>query len=667
MTVASLAVSSGSASAALSGLNLIPNNFSNPAIGLPTNYEYFTQGGIQSGLNADGPKFKLNGREMFVYSGAFHYFRVPRPYWRDRLRKMRAAGLNTVETYVPWNLHEPRSGKFDFGTGKDDMSDFLHLEEFLKTAKEEDLFAIVRPGPYIGGGWEFGGLPSWLLREDDIEMRTSNATFMKYVSRFFNALLPILAALQFIKGGPIIALQVENEYSLSGKHDSNYLMQLSKQIRGHGITTPLMTADAPREGTYGSIPSHFLLTGILDHQISDNLDMLKAINGPKRPTMVMEFRTGWEDYWSLNHTERPKDFFAYNFEKALKLHASINVYMFVGGTNFAFMNGGKNTKKDDRNTDYYAITSSYDFMAPISESGELTDKYFAIKKLLEKYNPIKTRLPDVPQAAKKFVYPTIKVEHQLYLNDLMKLIPPIPSMTVIPMEKLDINANNGQSYGYVVYRKVIDLPPRCELLIEGRVCDTVTVLVNGELRTPILQNISNLDSYATSKTMNPYMILNHDDGLKGATIDIMLENWGRVSDGEYKGFKGLWQGQVKVDNAYVKDWLIYPLELKQEFTSQLGDFHVANFKTVGPAIYRAYLDVAGAPKDTYVNMKEWIKGTVMVNGFVVGRYGHFGPTQTLYIPGTLLQKGKNFIDIFEHFKPANSVVFTDRPIYESYP
>ncbi|VEN37658.1 unnamed protein product [Callosobruchus maculatus] len=633
---------------------------------LPSNYEYFTHGGIKSGLNDSLPRFQLNGKDIFIYSGAFHYFRTPRPYWRDRLRKMRAAGLNTVETFVPWNLHEPRSGEFDFGTGKNDMSDFLHLEEFLKTAKEEDLFAIVRPGPYIGGGWEFGGLPSWLLREDKIEMRTSDAVFMKYVTRFFNVLLPILAALQFIKGGPIIALQVENEYSLSGKHDSKYLMQLVKQITGHGLKTPLMTADRPREGTYGSIPSQFLLTGILDHQITDNLDMLNAMNGGKRPTMVMEFRTGQEDYWSLNHTERPKDFFAYNFEKALKYPASINVYMFVGGTNFAFMNGGKNTKKDDKNTDYYATTSSYDLMAPISESGELTDKYFAIKKLLEKYNPVKTRLPDIPQTSKKVAYPTVKLEQQLYLNDLLKLIKPISSKTVIPMEKLDINANNGQSYGYVVYRKIVDLPPRSELLIEGRVCDTVTLLVNGELKSPILMNVSNLDWYGTSKTMNSYRILNQDEELKRATIDIMIENWGRVNDGEYKGFKGLWQGQVRLNNAYIHDWLIYPLEFKQDFTSHLGNFHVANLTTVGPAMYRAHFNIAGSPQDTYVNMESWVKGIVMVNGFVVGRYAHFGPIQTLYIPATVLRKGENFIDIFEHFIPAKSIVFSDKPIYKTY-
>nr|CAH7738068.1 unnamed protein product [Callosobruchus chinensis] len=177
---------------------------------------------------------KLNDKEVFIYSGAIHYFRVPRPYWRDRLRKLRAAGLNTVETYIPWNLHEPRSGQFDFGLRDNDMSDFLNLQEFLNIAKEEDLFAIVRPGPFICGEFESGGFPSWLLREEDIEFRNSNPTYMKYVTRWFNILLPILAMFQFTSGGPILAFQVENEYALSGKHDLNYLRTLRQLMLDNG-------------------------------------------------------------------------------------------------------------------------------------------------------------------------------------------------------------------------------------------------------------------------------------------------------------------------------------------------------------------------------------------------------------------------------------------------
>lgn len=151
--------------------------------GIPTNYEYYTNAGIQSGLSAKQPYFTLNGLNMSVYSGAMHYFRVPRSYWRDRLRKMRAAGLNTVESYIPWNLHEYQSGVYDFGDGGSEMEDFLHITEFLKTAQEEDLFVILRTGPYICAEYNFGGFPSWLLREENIAFRTSDPVYMKYVTR----------------------------------------------------------------------------------------------------------------------------------------------------------------------------------------------------------------------------------------------------------------------------------------------------------------------------------------------------------------------------------------------------------------------------------------------------------------------------------------------------
>ncbi|XP_048524529.1 beta-galactosidase-1-like protein 2, partial [Dendroctonus ponderosae] len=208
---------------------------------LPTNYEYFTEGGIVAGLNADQRYFKLNEKEITIFSGAFHYFRVHSSQWRDRLRKMRAAGLNTIETYVSWNLHEYHSGAFDFGHGGSDFEEFLDIAEFIKIAQEEDLFVLVRAGPYICSEWEFGGLPSWLLREKDIKVRTSDEVFLKYVARFWGELLQILEPLQFTNGGPIIAFQVENEYGNTGNHDSEYLRALASIYRDNEIKELLYT------------------------------------------------------------------------------------------------------------------------------------------------------------------------------------------------------------------------------------------------------------------------------------------------------------------------------------------------------------------------------------------------------------------------------------------
>lgn len=231
---------------------------------LPTLYEFYTAGGIFNGLSMDQSYFTLNNKNITIYSGAMHYFRVPKEYWRDRLRKMRAAGLNAVETYVPWNLHEPEPNNFDFGAGGSDMQDFLNITEFLKTAQEEDLLAIVRPGPYICSEWEFGGLPSWLLRDKGIKVRTSERTYMKHVTSYFNVLLPILAALQFTNGGPIIALQVENEYGSTeqkGKFvpDKAYLEELRLLHLKNGIVELLFTSDSPTmHGSVGTIPGVLL-------------------------------------------------------------------------------------------------------------------------------------------------------------------------------------------------------------------------------------------------------------------------------------------------------------------------------------------------------------------------------------------------------------------------
>ncbi|CAH1981048.1 unnamed protein product [Acanthoscelides obtectus] len=362
---------------------------------LPTLYEHYTAGGIHTGLNSDKPYFTLNDKNISIYSGAIHYFRVPKEYWRDRLRKLRAAGLNTVETYVPWNLHEPQPDTFDFGQGGSDWEHLLDVREFLTIAKEEDLFAIVRPGPYICSEWEFGGLPSWLLREPNIRFRTSDGTFMKYVSRYFSVLLPILAMLQFTRGGPIIAFQVENEYAstyLPGIFlpDKKYLRQLRQLMIDHGIKEQLMTSDAAMYGTIGSLPGLVLQTANFAGNPENEFSQLKTFQ-PARPIMAMEYWTGWFDHWSEQHHLRNDSDFRDNLERILRYPASVNMYMFIGGTSFGFMNGANLDNGLSDNSGYQPDTTSYDYDPPLAENGDYTIKYVMVKELLKKYNPIGTR------------------------------------------------------------------------------------------------------------------------------------------------------------------------------------------------------------------------------------------------------------------------------------
>ncbi|CAG9815746.1 unnamed protein product [Phaedon cochleariae] len=639
---------------------------------LPTSYEHYTAGGIHVGLNADKPYFTLNERNITIYSGAVHYFRVPKPYWRDRLRKLRAAGLNTVETYVPWNLHEPQPGWFDFGQGGSDMQDLLAVEEFLKIAKEEDLFAIVRPGPFICSEWEFGGLPSWLLREKNIKVRTSDEIFMKYVTRYFNVLLPLLALLQFTRGGPIIAFQVENEYgstSNPGKFipDRNYLRQLHRIMTGNGLVELLVTSDSPTlSGTSGTLPGVFLQTANFGGNPKPDFDKLKELQ-PNRPIMAMEFWTGWFDHWSETHHTRGDEDFYNTYELILKYPASVNMYMFHGGTSFGFMNGANLENSLSDNSGFQPDTTSYDYDSPLSESGDYTLKYVMVKELLEKYNPVKTRIPQTPHQARKISHEPQEIQSHLPFNALLNLSPKLVSQQLVPMENLPINNMSGQSYGYIVYRKRLDIPANSTLTIGGRICDTLIVLINGNMVTKPVSNVNDLNKFGSWRLKNSKLSLGTQN-LVGATLDLLVENWGRVNFGyldQFNQYKGLWQDGVYLNNKQLSDWEIFPLEFKRAWTRSLSGWKAPNKPPIaGPALYKTRLFVNNT-LDTYLDMSDWYKGIVIVNDFVLGRYSRIGPQQSLYLPGPFLQQGWNDIIVFEHYIPAKQITFSIKPIYKT--
>lgn len=283
--------------------------------------------------------------------------------------------------------------------------------------------------------------------------------------------------------------------------------------------------------------------------------------------------------------------------------------------------------------------------------------------MLAKYNPIKIRLPKAPVPQEKISYETLKVDQQIYLYNLLEKISPVKSTNVIPMETLPINGNSGQSYGYIVYRKSgLNLPAHSTLEIEGRVCDTFMVLVNNVLVSRWVEAASDVTNEATSHTKNPKLTLTNVE-LKGASLEIVVENWGRVNVGVYKQLKGIWQGSVKLNNAYLHDWTIFPMEFKKTWTNSLTTWQNYNANAVGPVLYKTTLHINGTPKDTFINMEPWGRGIVIVNGFVLGRYAKMGPVQTLYLPAPLLKSGTNNIYIFEHYKSYKEVHFSKNHIY----
>ncbi|CAG9862783.1 unnamed protein product [Phyllotreta striolata] len=638
---------------------------------LPSLYEHYTAGGITGGLSVNQPYFTLNDKNISLYGGSMHYFRVHPQYWRDRLRKMRAAGLNAVQTYVPWNLHEPQPGKYDFGKGGTDMEEFLDVEKFLKTAQEEDLFVIMRPGPFICAEFEFGGMPSWLLREPNIKFRTSDEVFMKYVTNYFMVLLSLLAPFQFTKGGPIISFQVENEYGSTGQTDPPftpdkvYIEQLRQLFLTNNITELLFTSDSPvASGSSGSLQSLFQTANFGTGDPAPDFDKLKELQGDK-PAMATEYWSGWFDHWSQDKYNGSVRAFADTLDMILAYPASVNFYMFHGGTSWGFLNGANMDSLSP--STYYPDTTSYDYDAPLTESGDYHKKYQVVKQRLEDHDPVKTRRPQMPELKKRVAYDSIKVKRYINYEKMVDKtdLDAVQNDKILPMEMLPINNNTGQQFGYIIYRKTdVTLPKGSKLTVTGYVYDTINVYVNGKR---ITNNVNDLDNFGYWRQQNGSITFTTT--YNNAVLDLIVCNMGRNNFGsldQFYQFKGL-KNPVLLDDKELTDWHIIPMEFKRNWIENLSNWdEFDNATKSGAGLYEADLiinDNGDDIADTYVDMSKWKKGIVMVNGFVLGRYWTIGPQQSLYLPGPLLKVGVNKIVIFEEFSGENQVDFLTDPIY----
>lgn len=581
-------------------------------------------------LTTSSAEFLLDGKPFRILSGAMHYFRVVPEYWRDRLEKMRAFGLNTVETYVPWNLHEPRPGEFHF----DGM---LNILKFIEMAADVGLKVIVRPGPYICSEWDFGGLPSWLLKDPGMQIRCSYAPYLEAVDRFFDELLPRLAPLQSTRGGPIIAMQVENEYGSYG-NDKVYLQHLVDGMRGRGIDSLLFTSDGSRDDWLraGTLPD-ILKTVNCAFDAKDALALLRE-HQPDGPLMVMEFWSGWFDHWGEPHhisadggasIQRSLD----TLDEILAAGASVNFYMFHGGTNFGFMNGA-----NCEPSPYQADVTSYDYASPISESGDLSPRYQGYRDILRKYTqvPSNANMHSTPKRS----YGKIELTEAAGLfESLEALSQPSRSVTADPMEMYN------QDYGFILYRTLLSGPSRGDLHVRG-LHDRAQVFLDRAL-------IAVLDR----ESGNEHSAL---DIARDARLDILVENMGRVNFGpamlDRKGING----GVLVSDRYQFGWDVYPLPLndlsKLRFSKQVPT------QIQEPTFFRAQFDIPGCA-DTFLALPGWTKGVVWLNGFNLGRYWERGPQQTLYVPAPLLRQGSNELIVFELHEMQNPIVeFRDTPI-----
>ncbi|XP_064208643.1 beta-galactosidase-1-like protein 2 isoform X1 [Anguilla rostrata] len=582
------------------------------------------------GLSANSSLFTLAGEEFRVLGGSVHYFRVPRAYWKDRLLKMKACGLNTLTTYVPWNLHEPEKGLFTFQRE-------LDLEAFINLAAEVGLWVILRPGPYICSEMDLGGLPSWLLRDENMKLRTTYPGFTEAVSNFFDKLIPKVVPLQFKKGGPIIAVQVENEYGSYAK-DRDYMPFIKEALQSRGIDELLLTSDNYDGLKYGGVDGA-LRTVNMQKLKPEGLKYLDAVQ-PHRPKLVMEYWAGWFDSWGdLHHVFAAEDMVAM-VRKILKKGMSVNLYMFHGGTNFGFMSGAL------AEPTYKALATSYDYDAPLTEAGDYTPKYHLLRDLFSRYHTEK--LPEMPPLRWKESYEAAIMYQHLSLWDALQFTgEPFKSARPVNMENLPVNNGNGQSSGYTLYETTITSGG---LLRSGNnVRDRALVFVD--------RRYIGIFKYKSLELAVP-------DGKGKRTLSFLVENCGRVHygkslDNQHKGLVG----DVVLNNIPLRDFTIYSLEMKPSFIERLYSapwkFHPA--PRAFPGFFQGRLFVDGYPSDVFVKLPGWNKGVVFINGQNLGRYWAIGPQQALYLPGPWLNSGINQVIVFEEVESDGKVHFEDSP------
>uniref|UniRef100_UPI00398E388D beta-galactosidase-1-like protein 2 isoform X2 n=1 Tax=Pristiophorus japonicus TaxID=55135 RepID=UPI00398E388D len=530
--------------------------------------------------------------------------------------------------YVPWNLHEPQRGTYNF---KED----LDLQAYLKLANDLDLWVILRPGPYICSEWDLGGLPSWLLRDKNMKLRTTYSGFTDAVDAFFDVLIPKVASFQYTEGGPIIAVQVENEYGGYDK-DEKYMGYVQEALLSRGIVELLMTSDNKDGLSKGSIAG--ALPTINFQKLDSGLSLLKNLK-PGKPKMVMEYWSGWFDHWGGNHHIFQEGILN-TIAALLNEGVSINLYMFHGGTNFGFMNGAQ-----DFGT-FIADVTSYDYDAPLSEAGDCTKKYFGIQELYSKY--LEKELSEQPTQMHKSEYNTIRPKEYIPLWEVLRqLEKPIESERPINMENLPINNGSGQAYGYTLYNTVITSGG--VLRSEQNVRDRAQVFVDG-------RSIGFLDYKFVELTI--------PDATGKRNLSLLVENRGRVNYGDKLDDqrKGL-VGDIFLDKEPLKGFTIYPLEMKTSFIESFSALQLNPIpdKPTFPAFFYGILHVESLPYDTFIKLKGWEKGVVFVNGMNLGRYWDIGPQQTLYLPAPWIQHGSNEIIIFEESIAGKTVEFVNRP------
>ncbi|MET3449870.1 beta-galactosidase family protein [Curtobacterium sp. 1544] len=593
--------------------------------------------------------FLLDGEPHRILSGAIHYFRVHPDLWADRIRKAKLMGLNTIETYVAWNAHAPSPDVFDLTGG-------LDLGRFLDLVAEEGMHAIVRPGPYICAEWTNGGLPYWLFTDGTVGVRRDEPGFLGAVSSYLQALAPVLVPRQIDHGGPIVLVQVENEYGAYGS-DPVYLQKLEAMHRAIGLTVPFTSVDQPM-GTMledGSLPS-LHKTGSFGSRSTSRLERLRQAQ-PTGPLMCSEFWDGWFDSWGEHHHTTPAAASASDLDDLLAAGGSVNVYMFHGGTNFGFTNGA-----NDKGV-YRPIATSYDYDAPLDEAGRPTAKFHAFRSVIERYAPVPvlpaSMEPGGSGRLESYACSSDSLEARVApATDVAVRLDRVASLRSLLPALTDWSTHDspptfdalGAASGFVLYRTEVDLPSGGVLTVGDEVCDRAIVSVDGTV-VGVLER----EHHDRAIALPPVT----------GTLELLVEDQGRVDYGPRIGEpKGL-IGGIAVDGVPLARWTASPLALdpipEAALTILADALPTDGNALAGPVFATGSFDLDSAD-DRYLRLDGFRKGVAWVNGFCLGRYWSRGPQRTLAVPGPVLRAGRNDVVVLElHAAAARTVHLLAEP------
>ncbi|HPT22839.1 MAG TPA: beta-galactosidase [Bacteroidales bacterium] len=565
--------------------------------------------------------FLLDGKPSQIISGEMHPARIPAEYWRHRIQMAKAMGCNTIAAYIFWNYHETAEGVYDFETGNH------NLGEFFKIVQEEGLWVIVRPGPYVCAEWELGGIPPYLLRIPDIKLRCMDPRYMAAAERYIAKLSEIIKPYLITNGGPILMIQVENEYGSYG-NDRNYMARLKEVWQANGIDVPTFTGDGPTTFMLeaGSLPGSAV--GLDSGKSPEDFELAAKMN-PGVPVFSSETYPGWLTHWGEKWVKPDTTELLKEVKFLMDNKKSFNLYVIHGGTNFGYTAGANSGGKG-----YEPDVTSYDYDAPINEQGQPTPKYMALRRLLGSYLPKGKKLPPIPAPIPAVEIPAIGMQPFSTIWD--NLPKPVNSVQPKPFEAYN------QDYGFILYKTELTGHKSGKLKVTD-IHDYATVFLNGKY-------IGALDRREGINTIDiPESDVAHP------VLEILVEGMGRINFAEYLiDRKGI-TDRVTLNGMTLMNWQVYNLPLSEQFIYDLRSSIRTQNK---PGIFFRGNFALGLTGDTYFDLSGYQKGIVWINGHNLGRFWNIGPQTRLYCPASWLKMGLNELIIFDLHQLQPKPVFT---------